>query len=160
MGRTPLIALSPKKTWEGFLGGALGTMVAAIALAWLFAQSKWLRCPRRDLSWGPLHCEATPMFTPTEYQLSDMWSVLPELVVDELKPMVGLLPAVLREAAASVSWSCMPVQMHAIVLAAFASIIGPFGAFLCALCDRACCVCVYHRGPFGAFPCALCALGC
>lgn len=108
------------------------------------------------------------MFTPTEYQLSDMWSVLPELVVDELKPMVGLLPAVLREAAASVSWSCMPVQMHAIVLAAFASIIGPFGAFPCALCDRARCVCVYRRPPwvlgisfFGAqFPCALCALGC
>lgn len=26
-GRTPLIKLSPKKTWEGFLGGCVGTGV-------------------------------------------------------------------------------------------------------------------------------------
>lgn len=30
-GRTPLIQLSPKKTWEGFLGGCVGTG----ALRWL-----------------------------------------------------------------------------------------------------------------------------
>ena len=27
MGRTPLIKLSPKKTWEGFIGGGLATVV-------------------------------------------------------------------------------------------------------------------------------------
>lgn len=26
-GRTPLIKLSPKKTWEGFIGGGLATIV-------------------------------------------------------------------------------------------------------------------------------------
>lgn len=26
-GRTPLIKLSPKKTWEGFIGGGLSTVV-------------------------------------------------------------------------------------------------------------------------------------
>lgn len=37
-GRTPLIKLSPKKTWEGFIGGALGTMAASLALSYAFAQ--------------------------------------------------------------------------------------------------------------------------
>lgn len=26
-GRTPLIKLSPKKTWEGFIGGGLATII-------------------------------------------------------------------------------------------------------------------------------------
>jgi hypothetical protein len=30
-GRTPLIKLSPKKTWEGFLGGCVGTGAAVLA---------------------------------------------------------------------------------------------------------------------------------
>jgi phosphatidate cytidylyltransferase len=29
-GRTPLIRLSPKKTWEGFIGGAVSTLVFAV----------------------------------------------------------------------------------------------------------------------------------
>ena len=29
LGRTPLIKLSPKKTWEGFIGGGFGTIVAS-----------------------------------------------------------------------------------------------------------------------------------
>jgi phosphatidate cytidylyltransferase len=28
-GKTPLIKLSPKKTWEGFIGGMLSTYVLA-----------------------------------------------------------------------------------------------------------------------------------
>lgn len=28
-GKTPLIKLSPKKTWEGYLGGGLATLVYA-----------------------------------------------------------------------------------------------------------------------------------
>jgi phosphatidate cytidylyltransferase len=29
MGKTPLIKLSPKKTWEGFIGGVIGTYIFA-----------------------------------------------------------------------------------------------------------------------------------
>lgn len=29
-GKTPLIKLSPKKTWEGFIGGAFATVVFGI----------------------------------------------------------------------------------------------------------------------------------
>ena len=29
-GKTPLIKLSPKKTWEGFIGGIFGTLIISI----------------------------------------------------------------------------------------------------------------------------------
>ena len=38
MGRTPLIKLSPKKTWEGFIGGGLATVVMSFGLAYLMCQ--------------------------------------------------------------------------------------------------------------------------
>ena len=46
-GRTPLIKLSPKKTWEGFVGGLVGTLVLAFFLAAYMAQFKWMTCPRK-----------------------------------------------------------------------------------------------------------------
>ena len=38
MGRTPLIQLSPKKTWEGFIGGGLATVVMSLGLAHFMCQ--------------------------------------------------------------------------------------------------------------------------
>lgn len=32
-GRTPLIKLSPKKTWEGFIGGAFATVVFGLCVS-------------------------------------------------------------------------------------------------------------------------------
>ena len=45
-GRTPLIKLSPKKTWEGFFGGLLLTVAAAWVLADIMSRYKWMVCPR------------------------------------------------------------------------------------------------------------------
>ena len=50
-GRTPLIKLSPKKTWEGFLGGAVGTVIASWYLSYALSQFRWFTCPR-TVSWG------------------------------------------------------------------------------------------------------------
>ncbi|XP_069948635.1 phosphatidate cytidylyltransferase, photoreceptor-specific isoform X4 [Cherax quadricarinatus] len=33
-GKTPLIQLSPKKTWEGFIGGGISTVVLGMVLGW------------------------------------------------------------------------------------------------------------------------------
>ena len=46
MGRTPLIKLSPKKTWEGFIGGAIVTLVASWYLAGFMSRYKWMTCER------------------------------------------------------------------------------------------------------------------
>ena len=45
-GRTPLIKLSPKKTWEGFFGGLVLTVVSSWYLAEWMSHSKWMICPR------------------------------------------------------------------------------------------------------------------
>jgi phosphatidate cytidylyltransferase len=34
-GKTPLIKLSPKKTWEGFIGGGLATVVFGVVVSFL-----------------------------------------------------------------------------------------------------------------------------
>ena len=38
MGRTPLIKISPKKTWEGFIGGGISTVFMSLGLAYLMCQ--------------------------------------------------------------------------------------------------------------------------
>ncbi len=45
-GRTPLIKLSPKKTWEGFFGGLILTVVSSWYLAEFMSRYKWMICPR------------------------------------------------------------------------------------------------------------------
>ena len=42
MGRTPLIKLSPKKTWEGFIGGGIATVFMSLGLAYLMCQVRTL----------------------------------------------------------------------------------------------------------------------
>lgn len=37
LGKRPLIAISPKKTWEGYIGGALSTFVCAFFMAGIFS---------------------------------------------------------------------------------------------------------------------------
>jgi len=32
-GRTPLIQLSPKKTWEGFIGGGIATVIFGLVVS-------------------------------------------------------------------------------------------------------------------------------
>ena len=44
-GKTPLIKLSPKKTWEGFLGGGLITVVVGALMAQAMANTPLLACP-------------------------------------------------------------------------------------------------------------------
>ncbi|KAI5071737.1 hypothetical protein GOP47_0013988 [Adiantum capillus-veneris] len=62
IGRTPLIKLSPKKTWEGFVGALIVTVSSAFLLADWMGRSPWLTCPRQDLSTGPLSCDPNPSF--------------------------------------------------------------------------------------------------
>lgn len=45
-GRTPLIKLSPKKTWEGFFGGLVLTVISSWFLAEFLSRFNWMMCPR------------------------------------------------------------------------------------------------------------------
>ncbi|XP_078151398.1 phosphatidate cytidylyltransferase 1-like [Carex rostrata] len=114
-GRTPLIKLSPKKTWEGFIGASVTTIISAFLLARVMGSFKCLTCPRKDLSTGWLDCDPGPMFKPEHFSLGEWvpyWFPWKE---------VGILP----------------VQWHALALGLFASIIAPFGGFFASGFKRA-----------------------
>ncbi|KAF1850567.1 phosphatidate cytidylyltransferase 1 [Cucurbitaria berberidis CBS 394.84] len=109
-GRTPLIQISPKKTWEGFLGAWFFTVLWGIGLTHFLAQYKYFICPVNDLGaniWSGLECKPNPVFMARNYAL----------------PFVPTGVPVPR------TFNIMPVQFHVIILGTFASLIAPFGGF-------------------------------
>lgn len=44
-GKTPLIKLSPKKTWEGFIGGGVMTVLFGALLSYILSQYPYFVCP-------------------------------------------------------------------------------------------------------------------
>ncbi|KNA10619.1 hypothetical protein SOVF_142690 [Spinacia oleracea] len=114
-GKTPLIKLSPKKTWEGFIGASVTTIISAFLIANVMGRFEWLTCPRKDLSTGWLHCDPGPLFKPDYYHLPGSiasWIPWKEIPI-------------------------MPVQWHALCLGLFSSIIAPFGGFFASGFKRA-----------------------
>jgi len=66
-GKTPLIALSPKKTVEGFVGGLVMTMIWAILGAIYVSELPYFVCPKHDLGIIPfeqMECEFPAAFKP------------------------------------------------------------------------------------------------
>lgn len=51
-GRTPLIKLSPKKTWEGFLGGGLATFFFGFICSRIFTSFPLMTCPKMGFTPG------------------------------------------------------------------------------------------------------------
>ncbi|KAF7447227.1 CTP-transf-1 domain containing protein [Pyrenophora tritici-repentis] len=109
-GRTPLIQISPKKTWEGFLGAWFFTVLWGIAITHFLAQYKYFICPVNDLGaniWSGLECRPNPVFVARDYSIPFLPEGLP-------------IPR---------TFNIMPVQFHVIMLGTFASLIAPFGGF-------------------------------
>eukprot|EP00357_Protocruzia_adherens_P017521 CAMPEP_0114997188 /NCGR_PEP_ID=MMETSP0216-20121206/14757_1 /TAXON_ID=223996 /ORGANISM="Protocruzia adherens, Strain Boccale" /LENGTH=431 /DNA_ID=CAMNT_0002361535 /DNA_START=114 /DNA_END=1409 /DNA_ORIENTATION=- len=118
-GRTPLISLSPKKTWEGFIGGMICTYILAFVLIDRLAQFDYLFCPQPSLGielFADLTCERPAyLFAMHEF-------ATPQFLVS-----LGL----------SATFTMSTLQMHSFVLATFASIIAPFGGFFASGLKRA-----------------------
>ncbi|KAF2004763.1 phosphatidate cytidylyltransferase 1 [Amniculicola lignicola CBS 123094] len=110
-GRTPLIKISPKKTWEGFLGAWFFTIIWGVSLTSFMIRSSYFICPVNDLGanlWTGLECKPNPVFIAHQYTLPvplPTWTHLPS------------------------TFSIAPVQFHVLALATFASLIAPFGGF-------------------------------
>lgn len=118
-GRHSLTALSPKKTWEGYIGAGIFTMITAYFLSDVLSAYPSLICPRDDFIdcyylCPPMQCNPVP--TPFIKQIATFGSI----------PFIGSLDVAYR-----------PVQLHAVALAAFASSIGPFGGFFASGAKRA-----------------------
>lgn len=133
IGRTPLIKLSPKKTWEGFFGGLLMTLVGGWFLADWMSHYKWLVCPRTDLSMGWLHCEPDDLFIPKMFGTRDLTMYAPATVAWLLSPVTALLQTLADSFNVGdlrlFTFVARPIQLHSLVMALFASLIAPFGGF-------------------------------
>uniref|UniRef100_H2QPT9 Phosphatidate cytidylyltransferase n=3 Tax=Homininae TaxID=207598 RepID=H2QPT9_PANTR len=117
-GRTPLIKLSPKKTWEGFIGGFFSTVVFGFIAAYVLSKYQYFVCPveyRSDVNSFVTECEPSELFQLQTYSLPPF------------------LKAVLRQERVSL----YPFQIHSIALSTFASLIGPFGGFFASGFKRA-----------------------
>ncbi|KAK9704637.1 phosphatidate cytidylyltransferase [Basidiobolus ranarum] len=123
-GRTPLIKLSPKKTVEGFIGGWISTVIFAFMFSIILIKSKYMCCPADNLStsaFSGAECELNPAFIPVEYKLKPwMFRLLYHLFRTEIRHVY-----------------IAPLQLHAFVMASFASLIAPFGGFFASGLKRA-----------------------
>eukprot|EP01097_Dermamoeba_algensis_P007457 TRINITY_DN469_c0_g3_i3.p1 TRINITY_DN469_c0_g3~~TRINITY_DN469_c0_g3_i3.p1 ORF type:complete len:435 (-),score=87.71 TRINITY_DN469_c0_g3_i3:218-1486(-) len=120
IGKTPLISLSPKKTWEGFLGATIATWFFGFLFAYVSSQSSFLYCPRTELLSFTATCTPNPVFVQKYYDLPEfVVSLFSQLGID--KTAVLLYPA----------------QLHVLNLATFASLIAPFGGFFASGFKRA-----------------------
>lgn len=130
-GRTPLIKLSPKKTWEGFIGGFLGTVAVSWYLAAWMSRSAWLTCPRTDLSiWKPMECQTPPeTYQIKEFTIANLAIDMPESALKLVGLLAAKLPPNLVHRLTEITIHAAPMQFHAVALAFFASAIAPFGGF-------------------------------
>lgn len=113
-GRTPLIKLSPRKTWEGFIGGGCATILLGAILSYSMCRYKYFICPV-DYSDGlhlqTIDCKPSSLFILTEYRiLPTSWTYTIELY---------------------------PFVLHSLALSLFSSIVGPFGGFFASGFKRA-----------------------
>lgn len=117
-GRTQLIAISPKKTVEGFVGAWVCTGLFALLFAFFLSKSSYLICPATNLTTNIFNyprCDPNPVFISQIYQL----------------------PANLVEIFHLETISLKPIYIHALNFATFASLIAPFGGFFASGLKRA-----------------------
>ncbi|KAK8796088.1 hypothetical protein WA171_004052 [Blastocystis sp. BT1] len=107
--KKPLTSLSPNKSWEGFIGGGLCTIIIGWAMAYLF-KIPHLYCPFNQPS-----CPLPSYYIPKFYAFPD-WLVA-----------IVNIPGVTVE----------PIYIHEFFMALFASIVAPFGGFFASAIKRA-----------------------
>lgn len=118
-GKTPLIKLSPKKTWEGFIGGAFSTVVFGILLSLALYNRPFFVCPVQHYQTDSSNCTIPLAFQLQDYPVPRPFSFVYKILRKE--PIIQLCPFV----------------FHSIALSLFASILGPFGGFFASGFKRA-----------------------
>jgi len=125
--RRPLLELSPNKTWEGFLGSAVCTVIFAFWFSGFLSQLQWAICIPEDITFElrPLACEPAPMYRPQALRV-----LAEDTSLGLLSSLLRLLGPRLAEGEVCVA------QIHGVLLALFASVVAPFGGFLASAIKR------------------------
>lgn len=139
------VELSPNKTWEGFIGGAIFTIIIGWYLSRYLAKWTWMTCPTNEFSLNPqkLECEVENIFhEATTYFPSQAFELFPRALIRLWPNVVEVcsvdgdvsnLTACISGAANQkhhhweMALSVVPIQLHAISLSLFASLVAPFG---------------------------------
>jgi phosphatidate cytidylyltransferase len=119
--KSTFLTLSPNKTWEGFIGAAILTLIFSWYFPLLLSRWQWLTCPAETLSFWrpkPLTCQINPVFEMKSY------TALPLLGDIEI----------------------LPIQLHGLLYGLFASLVAPFGGFFASAIKRA-----YEKKDFDSF---------
>lgn len=143
-GRTRLIKLSPKKTWEGFWGAFVTTVLFGFFFSGLLSKIPYLTCPIkvRPTVWREVLCAHNPS---CQQDLSqNYFNFVP---CETINSVFVAQPYALTPALSSLSYHLLrtrhrvvhiaPIQWHSILLSIFASAIGPFGGFFASGFKRA-----------------------
>lgn len=123
-GKTPLIKLSPNKTWEGFIGGGLATIVLGAFLSHFMCGYQYFVCPVNNSIWLEItECQPSPLFVLTEYR------ILPDELIRALEMFYIIkIPTKVH---------IYPFMLHSLALSLFSSVLGPFGGFFASGFKRA-----------------------
>ncbi|VDM02993.1 unnamed protein product [Schistocephalus solidus] len=117
LGKTPLIKLSPKKTWEGFIGGGISSLLLGLLFSLAVIDNKHFICPiEYDDTLGALSMDCVPdaIFIPRTYNVSRWLFFVPFR-----------------------TFTWYPYFKHCIVIGLFVSFVGPFGGFFASGFKRA-----------------------
>lgn len=129
-GKTPLIKISPNKTWEGFLGAFAATLVAAPCMAAYLQQFRYFTCPPRgDMYFRGIFSSSIEMCAPAE----------PFIMSDKPISMFfgGVIGSLVTRLTGVSTIHCSMFMVHSLALATFASAVAPFGGFFASGFKRA-----------------------
>ncbi|CAF1097054.1 unnamed protein product [Rotaria sordida] len=115
-GRTRLTKLSPKKTWEGFIGGGISTLIFGFIFAGVLCNYQSFVCPleyNEEIMGLAISCKPLSLFQKTTYLMPKPFSFFKRTL------------------------ELYPFQLHSLTLSLFASSIGPFGGFFASGFKRA-----------------------
>ncbi|CAH1392431.1 unnamed protein product [Nezara viridula] len=121
-GRTPLIKLSPKKTWEGFIGGGIATVIFGLIASYILCQYQYFVCPieyTEDAGRMTMECDPSPLFRPQQYTLPQSFA--------SIATAIGFSGTI----------TLYPFLLHSLSMSLFSSVIGPFGGFFASGFKRA-----------------------
>jgi len=166
--KRPFIWFSPNKTWEGFIGGGICTIITAFFLSRILAQFTWMTCPVNDFELfpGKLECEDNEihhMFVEAQSVFPpQVFEIFPQRLVKMIPGIAEICAVKSDDPAAALGFSpvtfetCVPgedshtfhhfelvlkniypIQIHALWLGFFASVVAPFGGFLASAIKRA-----------------------
>lgn len=146
--KAPFIPLSPNKTWEGFIGAAILTIIFSYYFPLILAQYDWFKCPIKEISLGTslapfyhgikVYFGAESFFLYNSSDPTNLYSCAFDTKLSKI--MQELYENKI------LNFDCLPIQLHGLVFGLFASLVAPFGGFFASAIKRA-----YGKKDFDSF---------